>query len=111
MRQSEPAAEQQPTEQQPTEQQAAEQQPDVVEVVWERLEPLLPPQKRTGRPYGYARRLVLEAIVHVMRTDCGWRYLPSQFPPWQTVYAQFTHWRNTGIWDTIWAGLDKPHPT
>jgi transposase len=53
---------------------------------------------------------VLEAIVHVMRTDCGWRNLPAQFPLWQTVYAQYTQWRKTGIWDTIWADLEQPKP-
>ena len=82
----------------------------VLEVVWRRLEPLLPPVGRVGHPYDYSRRLVLEAIVHVMETDCGWRNLPSHFPPWQTVYTQLTQWRQTGIWDTIWAGLSQPHP-
>ena len=36
---------------------------------------------------------------------------PSRFPPWQTVYRQLTCWREQGIWDKIWAGLDQPHPT
>ena len=84
--------------------------PGEIEIVWKRLEPLLPPEKRTGRPYEYARRLVLQAIVHLMRTNCGWRYLPTEFPPWQTVYAQLSQWRKTGIWDTIWAGLEQPKP-
>jgi len=84
---------------------------DVTDVVWKRLEPLLAPAHRVGHPYDYSRRLVLDAIVHVMRTDCGWRNLPSRFPPWQTVYTQLTQWRKTGIWDTIWAGLAQPHPT
>ena len=84
---------------------------DVIEVVWSRLEPLLPPAHRVGHPYDYARRLVLEAIVYVMQTDCGWRNLPSRFPPWQTVYSQLSQWRKTGIWDTIWSGLEQPSPT
>jgi putative transposase of IS4/5 family DUF4096 len=84
---------------------------DVLDVVWRRLEPLLPPRRRVGHPYDYSRRLVLEAIVHVMETDCGWRNLPSHFPPWQTVYTQLSQWRQRGIWDTIWAGLTQPLPT
>jgi transposase len=83
----------------------------VLDVVWQRLEPLLPRARRVGHPYDHSRRLVLEAIVHVMETDCGWRNLPSHFPPWQTVYTQLTQWRQTGIWDTIWAGLAQPYPT
>ncbi len=84
--------------------------PDVTEVVWKRLEPLLPPSRRTGRPYTHQRRLVLEAIVYVMQTDCGWQRLPSRFPPRQTVYSRLTRWREKGIWDIIWAGLDRPSP-
>jgi transposase len=84
---------------------------NVLDVVWGRLEPLLPPVRRVGHPYDYSRRLVLEAIVHVMETDCGWRNLPSHFPPWQTVYTHLSQWRQRGIWDTIWAGLTQPHPT
>jgi len=91
--------------------QAQARQMDVIEVVWSRLEPLLPPAHRVGHPYDYARRLVLEAIVYVKQTDCGWRNLPSCFPPWQTVYAQLRQWRKTGIWDKIWSGLEQPYPT
>ena len=87
------------------------QQPDATEVVWNRLEPLLPPERRVGHPYDHSRRLVLEAIVYVMQTDCGWQHLPSHFPPWKTVYAQLRQWRKTGIWAKIWSGLDTPFPT
>lgn len=81
---------------------------DSLDLVWSRLEGLLPPVQRVGRPYAYDRRLVLEAIVHVMQTECGWRSLPSHFPPWQTVYAQLSQWKKTGIWSRIWSGLEHP---
>jgi hypothetical protein len=100
---------QRPSDEAPQIQQAAEMH--VLDVVWQRLEPLLPASRRGGHPYDHSRRLVLEAIVHVMETDCGWRNLPSHFPPWQTVYSQLTQWRESGIWAKIWAGLDRPHPT
>lgn len=80
------------------------------ELVWQRLEPLLPPSERLGRPYAHARRLILDAIVYRMQTNCGWRNLPSRFPPWQTVYSQWVEWRKRGIWDTIWSGFEQPHP-
>lgn len=89
----------------------AERVSDVTEVVWRRLERLLPAGKRQGRPYSHERRLVLEAIVYVMQTNCGWQHLPSRFPPGQTVHTQWTRWRKSGIWDSIWSGLDQPHPT
>jgi transposase len=80
-------------------------------VVWSRLARLLPPLRRVGHPYDHSRRVVREAIVYVVQTDCGWRNLASHFPPWQTVYTQLTQWRKTGIWAKIWAGLDQPPPT
>ncbi len=78
-------------------------------MVKQRLEPLLPPDKRLGRPYGHPRRVVLEAIIYQMRRGCGWHHLPKQFPPWQTVYWQLTQWRTTGIWKTIWAGFEQAY--
>jgi transposase len=81
---------------------------EVMDVVWGRLEGLLPAGKRTGRPYTYARRVVLEAIVYVMQAGGGWRELPTEFPPWQTVYAQLRRWKERGIWDKLWSGLPEP---
>ena len=86
-------------------------QSNTLEVVWQRLAAMLPPAKRPGRPYAHDRRLVLEAIVFVMQTDCAWNRLPAQFPPWQTVYDQFQRWRTAGIWDHIWMGLEQPDST
>jgi transposase len=31
------------------------------------------------------RRRIIEAILYLDRTGCAWRYLPADFPPWQTV--------------------------
>ena len=84
---------------------------EVLDVVWGRLEGLLPDGKRTGRPYTYDRRVVLEAIVYVMQTGCGWRGVPVEFPPWQTVYSQVCRWKEMGIWDTIWNGMPEPGTT
>jgi transposase len=90
--------------------QEEQQAHDVVEQVWARLVPLLPSTKRVGHPFEHERRLIFEAIVHVLQSDCGWRNLPKRFPPWQTVYAQYSQWRKQGIWSTIWAGLSFPRP-
>jgi hypothetical protein len=50
-----------------------------MEVVWSRLETVLPPAERLGRPYKYERRLVLEALIYLMHSDCGWQQLPARF--------------------------------
>jgi hypothetical protein len=32
----------------------------------------------------------------VDRAGCAWRYLPSDFPLWRTVYGYFAAWRDDG---------------
>lgn len=52
------------------------------------LEPLLP--GRTVRyPHHWPRKRIMDAIFYVVRTGCAWRYLPKDFPPWQTVYYYY----------------------
>jgi transposase len=46
---------------------------------WERLQPLLPPQKpQTGRPAVDHRRL-LNGILWILRTGAPWRDLPERY--------------------------------
>ena len=74
---------------------------------WERLRPLLPPQKpRTGRP-AKDHRLVLDGILWIARTGAPWRDLPPRFGPWQTVATRFYRWHAAGIWDALLAELQR----
>jgi transposase len=34
--------------------------------------------------------------LYLDRAGCAWRYLPADFPPWQTVYGYFAAWRDDG---------------
>ena len=72
---------------------------------WERLLPLLPPQKgRRGRPSNDHRPIV-NGILWLDRTGAPWRDLPSAYGPWQTVATRFYRWRKAGIWDQVLAQL------
>jgi transposase len=51
---------------------------------------------RRGRPRIWPRRRIIEAILYLDRTGCAWRYLPADYPPWQTVYTYFAAWRDDG---------------
>lgn len=62
---------------------------DLTDVEWERIGPLLPKPAKRGRPPGVDLREVVNAIRYLARTGCGWRMLPKDFPPWQTVYWWF----------------------
>ena len=71
---------------------------DLTDAQWQVIAPHLPPDQpgRRGRPLVWPRRLIVEAILYVDRTGCAWRYLPGDFPPWQTVYGYFAAWRDDG---------------
>lgn len=74
---------------------------DLTDAEWTLLEVLLPPEAATGRPRIHARRTMLNAIFYVLRTGCAWRFLPQEWPPWQTVYGYFRRWRLDGTWERI----------
>lgn len=62
---------------------------DLSDAEWAILAPLLEPPTRRGRPRKHARRLVLNAILYVLRGGIAWRLMPAGFPPWPSVYDQF----------------------
>jgi putative transposase len=60
-----------------------------------------------GRLRIHSFRRILDAIFFVVRTGCAWRYLPSNFPPWQTVYYHFRRFRLNGTWHLLYAALHR----
>lgn len=72
---------------------------------WERVEPLLPPQKpKTGRP-AHEHRTVLNGILWILRTGAPWRDLPERYGKWTTVYSRFQRWRKKEVWKKVLAEL------
>src|SRR5262245_57671877 len=49
--------------------------------------------------------MVFDALLYLLRTGCPWRYLPSNFPPWQTVYYHFRQFCRIGLWTHLWREL------
>lgn len=54
-----------------------------------------------GRPLKHSKRDYLNAIFYVLRTGCQWRYLPHDFPPWQSVYTQLRRWKHQGLFQCV----------
>ena len=71
---------------------------------WLLLEQFFPPAVR-GRPRKWELWLIINAILYVTRTGCQWRMLPTNFPPWQTVYGYLWRWTRSGLWASINAML------
>jgi putative transposase len=78
---------------------------DLSEIEWLLIAPLIPPAKPGGRPRDTEMRAVLNGIFYVLRTGCGWEYLPHEYPCWQTVYGYFKEWSRRGVWAEINAAL------
>jgi len=73
---------------------------------WALIEPLLPnKQGKRGRSRIWPLREIVNAIFYIVRSDCAWRLMPHDLPPWQTVYGYYWQWRNAGIWEQINAAL------
>lgn len=92
---------------------------DLTDEQWAVLEPLIPPCKHGGRHRTVDIRRVVNGILYRNKAGCQWRMLPTDFPPWGTVYYYFALWRDDGTlkaindflrgWVRVLAGRDaKP---
>lgn len=80
---------------------------DLSDAEWERIRPLLPPEKPVGKQREVDLREVLNAIFYRADNGIKWRALPSDFPAWQTVYGYFRLWVKLEIWEQINAEFVK----
>ena len=74
---------------------------DLTDEDWARVEPMLPKPAKTGRQREVDLREVLNAIRYMTRSGGGWRMLPKDFPPWQTVYWWFRRFVRLLLFRTI----------
>jgi transposase len=70
-----------------------------------RLQPLLPPH-RPGKPRQDDRR-ISSGILWRLATGAPWHDLPERYGPWQTVYTRFWRWTRAGVWDQLFAALQR----
>jgi len=73
---------------------------DLTDAQWEYLKPMLPKPKKLGRK-PTDRRVVINAILYVLKGGIAWRLLPKNFPSWKTVYHVFRAWSLDGMWAAL----------
>ncbi len=78
---------------------------DLSDEEWAYLKIRLPASRLPGRLRAHSLRDVFDAIFYVLRSGCPWRFLPSDFPPWSTVYYHFRKFRMSGLWHRIFLVL------
>jgi transposase len=76
-------------------------QTDVTDKEWSVIEPYLPATRSTGRPRAWPMREIINGIFYVMRSGCPWRLVPSDLPPWGTIYRWFAQFRDEGRFEKI----------
>jgi putative transposase len=74
---------------------------DLNDTQWLRIRPYLPAKAPTGRPRERSWREILNGIFYLLQSGCSWRMLPTNLPPWQTVYHYFRLWRKEGRWERL----------
>lgn len=93
---------------------------DLTDAEWMFLEPFLPQEWPIGRPRVHSLRTILNAIFYQLRTGGAWRFLPQEWPPWQTVYYHWRQFCRTGLWTLLYRALHEaerrrvgrdPHPS
>jgi len=74
---------------------------DLTDEEWDLIQPFLPKVARRGRKPCTDLREVLNALRYLARSGGGWRMLPHDFPPWQTVYWWFRRFVRLFLFRTI----------
>ncbi|QKW20935.1 IS5 family transposase [Kitasatospora sp. NA04385] len=82
---------------------------DLSDARWALVEPVLAAWRAErrgrgldiGRPPDHDLRSLLDAVLYVNRTGIPWRYLPHDYPHWNTVYAYFARWQAEGVFDQL----------
>ena len=77
---------------------------DMADEQWDLIGHLLPAEKpgdARGRPRSYSNRELLDAIFYHEKVGGPWRYLPQDYPQWNSVYAYFRRWSEDGTLERI----------
>src|SRR3984893_12394503 len=84
----------------------------IPDVLWERIDPLLPP--RPPHPLGCHNprvpdRKAMDAIFFVLRTGCHWNALDATgICNHSSAHRRFQEWAAEGVFVTLWAqGLEE----
>ncbi len=75
---------------------------DLTEREWAELAPLVSEQRPgPGRPRTVDLREVVHGLRYVLRTGCGWDYVPHDLPHRSTVRYYFDRWTRDGTLEEV----------
>lgn len=88
---------------------------DVPDDLWQKIQPLLPPEKQPGTPGRppIDARTILNGILYVLRTGCQWKAVPEHFGSGSTLHRRFQQWVDYRVFELWWVELleeyDRQH--
>ena len=74
---------------------------DLTDAEWAVIKPHMPLPAKLGRPPDWTFREIIDGIFYILRGGIPWRLMPTDLPPWPTVYRWFAAWRDSGLFETI----------
>lgn len=81
---------------------------DLTDDQWRQIAHLMPSQEAIGRPRQLDMREVVNAILYLLQTACGWRGLPARFPNRSSVRTYYDYWKEDGTWKSVCEVLEIP---
>ena len=70
---------------------------DLTDAEWETIAPYF----AVYQTLTAVMREMVNACLYLNKTGCGWRYLPKDFGPWETVRTWHDRFHQDGIWSEI----------
>ena len=74
---------------------------DLSDAQWQHITSVLPVIKGRGSKRKYEKRSLFNAIFYLVKTGCQWRHLPTDFPPWQSVYNFYRDMEFRGLFEKL----------
>ncbi len=82
---------------------------ELTENQWNKIKNSFPDRSgKRGRP-AKSNRLVVNAILWILRTGAPWRDLLSYYGSWKSVYTRFSLRSKLGLWDKIFSQISRNH--
>ena len=73
----------------------------------DRIKDLLPGREGYVGATAKDNRRFVEAVLYRYRAGIPWRDLPERYGPWPSVYTRFRRWTRAGVWDQIFAAVQR----
>ena len=84
-------------------------EPFITAEQFERVYGLLRQERKIHTKEREKVRVFLEAVFWIDRSGAQWRFLPTEYGKWNSVYTRFARWDDLGVWGRLFESVaDDP---